>query len=123
MSPAWRAVTSGAVVVVVGHEQPDPEDALVEQLSAYLVAAELDAAVTWVPITDALVRVDGDGIVVGHLDRARFGRPGLPQVVAIEWWNRFREGAGARDDESPVLAVGRLGGRIGILGQRHLGDA
>jgi 2-C-methyl-D-erythritol 4-phosphate cytidylyltransferase len=122
MTPAWRSVTAGAVVIVVGDEDPDPDAALVERLSAHLVEAELDAVAQWVPVTDALVRLDSDGSVTDHLDRDHFGRPGLPQVVALEWWNRFRGEVGERQDESPVLAVGRLGGRIGVLDEVHPGQ-
>lgn len=123
MTVPWKAVDAPhGCVVVVDASGTDPTDDDAARWAEHLVASGCDALGTWVPATDALVRLE-HGEVVEHLDRAAHGRLGLPQVVTGEWWNRFRsevDDAGeAALSELPAQVIGHLGGQVGVLPTAH----
>lgn len=77
--------------------------------------AGLDAMATLIPLTDAVHRIDGQGLVAKVIDRDNLGYLGFPQLVRVATITQIIDRAGPNSEVNPAAETLREGGQVGLL--------
>ena len=102
--------STGPSVVVLVEDECDAGRA--EELRAQLEAADVDGLATLRPHVDALKEVDGEGVVVGAVDRSRHARLGYPQVVSASALASIVEAVDPASRVNPAAALLSAGATV-----------